>query len=336
MKFGSIPVESALGSIAAHTLRLPKSTIKKGTILGRDEIAALHAAGISEITAATAAPGDLLEDEAAARLAAAVAGRHLSGRGAKTGRVNLYSDAAGVALIDRGLVDRLNRLDPALTLATASPYAPVAVGEMVATIKIIPYAAPAAAVEAAEALCRTAKPIAVAPYALRRVAVVATSAPSLRTSVMDKTRRVLDERLAPTGAAVTDEIRVPHETGAVTDAIGRMVGGAEMLVLFGASAVTDGGDVIPAAIRAAGGEVLQVGIPVDPGNLLVLGHIGAMPVIGAPGCARSPRENGFDWVLQRLLAKVPVTASDLTGLGVGGLLKEIASRKEPRERADVD
>lgn len=335
MKFGPVALDDALGSIAAHTLRLAKRTIKKGTVLGPEEIAAIAAAGIAEVTVAQAEPGDLLEDEAADRLARAVAGDHLSGRGAKTGRVNLYADRAGITVIDRDLVDRLNRLDPALTLATVAPFTPVAAGEMVATIKIIPYAAPHAAVASAEALCRTTKPIRLAPYLRRRVAMIATAAPALRGSVMDKTRRVLEERLAPMSASLVDEIRVPHDAAAVTAALGRLPK-ADLIVLFGASAVTDAADVIPAGIVGAGGTVLQVGIPVDPGNLLVLGELNGKPVIGAPGCARSPRENGFDWVLQRLMAGLPVSRDDLTGLGVGGLLKEISSRKEPREHADSE
>jgi molybdenum cofactor cytidylyltransferase len=109
--------------------------------------------------------------------------------------------------------------------------------------------------------------------------------------------------------------------------------GADLLIVFGASAVVDEGDVIPAAIERAGGRVVRFGMPVDPGNLLVLGEIGDVPVIGAPGCARSPSENGFDWVLSRLLAGIDVTSEDISGLGVGGLLMEIVSRPQPREDA---
>ena len=71
-------------------------------------------------------------------------------------------------------------------------------------------------------------------------------------------------------------------------------------------------------------------MPVDPGNLLLLGELGGRPVLGAPGCARSPKENGFDWVLHRLLAGIPVTAADIRRMGTGGLLMEIVSRPQPR------
>ena len=107
-------------------------------------------------------------------------------------------------------------------------------------------------------------------------------------------------------------------------------------MVFGASAMVDADDVVPAGIREAGGTIRHLGMPVDPGNLLILGEIGGKPVIGAPGCARSPKENGFDWVLNRLLAGLDVTPDDITGLGVGGLLMEIVSRPQPREGGESE
>jgi molybdenum cofactor cytidylyltransferase len=84
------------------------------------------------------------------------------------------------------------------------------------------------------------------------------------------------------------------------------------------------------AIEAAGGEIEHFGMPVDPGNLILIGRLRDQAVIGAPGCARSPKENGFDWVLMRLLAGLPVSRADITGMGVGGLLMEIVTRPQPR------
>ena len=106
--------------------------------------------------------------------------------------------------------------------------------------------------------------------------------------------------------------------------------GAEMVVVFGASAIADTRDVIPAAVESIGGHIEHFGMPVDPGNLLLVAEANGRPVLGAPGCARSPKENGFDWVLTRLLAGLPIRRSDITGLGVGGLLMEIVTRPQPR------
>jgi molybdenum cofactor cytidylyltransferase len=129
-----------------------------------------------------------------------------------------------------------------------------------------------------------------------------------------------------------ETITVAHETGAVAIAIAELRGqGCDPIIVFAASAIVDRNDVIPAALVQAGGEVVHLGMPVDPGNLLMLGRLGAGDVFGAPSCAGSPTLNGFDWVLERRLAGLPVGRSEIQAMGVGGLLKEIATRPQPRE-----
>jgi len=331
MKFGPVPLAEAEGAIVAHSVRLASGLIRKGTRLTRADIAKLREAGATEVVAARLGPGDLDEDTAARRVAEHLAGPHLRVDTAATGRCNLYAEAAGLFRADRAAVDALNRLDPGLTVATLPDLAPVEAGRMVATVKIIPFAIPARAVEAAAA---GAGALSIAPWQPLRVGLAATVLPGLKPSVMDKTRRALEERLRPAGARLVDELRVEHAPEALAEAFRRLRGaGAELVIAFGASAVSDEGDVIPAAVRAAGGRVIHLGMPVDPGNLLLLGELDGAPVIGAPGCARSPAENGFDWVLHRLLAGIPVRPEDITAMGVGGLLMEIVSRPQPREPA---
>jgi molybdenum cofactor cytidylyltransferase len=182
-------------------------------------------------------------------------------------------------------------------------------------------------------VARAATPlIRVAPYRIRKVGVVSTVLPGLSPKVMDKTLKVTEERLAPAGAAIMAERRVAHEQSALAKAIDEVLKqGAELVIVFGASAIADRRDVIPAAVEAIGGRIEHFGMPVDPGNLLLIGDARGRPVLGAPGCARSPKENGFDWVLMRLLAGLEVPREAITGLGVGGLLMEIVTRPQPRD-----
>ena len=233
--------------------------------------------------------------------------------------------------IDVAAVDAVNAIDEAITVATLPAMKAVVAGEMVATIKIIPYAVPETLVAQALAMIGDVTPIAVAAYVPQPVAVISTLLSGLKPSVVDKTLRVMAERLAPTGATVLGDVRIPHEIEPLARAISAAAEGpAGMVVVFGASAITDRRDVIPQALLAAGGEIGHLGMPVDPGNLLLTGRISGKPFLGAPGCARSPKENGFDWVLQRFLAGLPVSARDIQGMGVGGLLMEIVSRPQPR------
>jgi molybdenum cofactor cytidylyltransferase len=130
------------------------------------------------------------------------------------------------------------------------------------------------------------------------------------------------------------EDRVAHRADAVAAALAAMAAdGLDLLLALGASAIMDRRDVIPAAVERAGGTVDRLGMPVDPGNLLLLGRVAGATVIGVPGCARSLRRSGFDWVLERVCAGLPVGGADLAGLGVGGLLDEIATRPAPRDGA---
>jgi molybdenum cofactor cytidylyltransferase len=330
MKFGPVSPGEALGATAVHTIRQGTLVLKKGTLVGPAEVAALEAAGIKDIVVARLEPGDVSEDRAAAEIAKAVAGSGVHVDRAFTGRANLFAEHAGVLVVEKELIDRLNRVDEAITFATLPAFKPVVEGEMIATVKIIPFAVDEAALKAALAVA--SRPfIRVAPYKIKKVGVVSTLLPGLVPKVVEKTLRVTQERLAPAGATIIAERRVPHEQGALAKAIDEVLkAGAELVVVFGASAIADRRDVIPAAVEAVGGRIEHFGMPVDPGNLMLIGQAGGQPILGAPGCARSPKENGFDWVLMRLLAGLPVSREDVTGLGVGGLLMEIVTRPQPR------
>jgi len=332
MKFGAVPVAQALGATAVHSIRQAELTLKKGTKIGPKEVAALLAAGVKEIVVARLEPGDVSEDQAAAEIAAAVHGEGVRADRAFTGRCNLFAESAGVLVVAREAIDRLNRVDEAVTLATLPAFKPVVEGEMIATVKIIPFAVAAAARDKAVAEAARTKPvIRVAPYTIKKVGIVSTLLPGLAPKVVDKTLKITAARIAPAGATIVAEKRVPHEQAALAGAIAEVrKSGAELIIVFGASAIADRRDVIPAAIEAVGGEIEHFGMPVDPGNLMLIGRLGGQAVVGAPGCARSPKENGFDWVLMRMLAGLPVSRADITGMGVGGLLMEIVTRPQPR------
>ena len=337
MKFGPVAPKDALGGTAVHTLRQGSLVLKKGTVIGDAEVAALESAGVSAIVVVRLEPGDVSEDAAAAEIARAVAGEGTRTDRAFTGRCNLFAEQAGVLVVDQEGIDRLNRVDEAITLATLHAYKPVVAGEMIATVKIIPFAVAATHRDAALATTQGKPLIRLAPYKLRKIGVISTKLPGLAEKIIDKTIKVTRERLAPAGAEIVAERRVPHDEGELAKALDAVLKeGAELVVVFGASAIADRRDVIPAAIEAVGGRIEHFGMPVDPGNLMLIGTAQGQPVIGAPGCARSPKENGFDWVLMRLLAGLPVSRADLTGMGVGGLLMEIVTRPQPREEPPKD
>jgi molybdenum cofactor cytidylyltransferase len=335
MRFGEVPIGEAAGAILAHSLRLGAAVLKKGRVLSAADVEAMAAAGLDHVVAARLDPGDIREDAAADRVAAAIAGSGIAPAAAFTGRANLFAEAMGLLVFDRDRLDRLNLVDEAVTLGTLPPFAVVEPRQMVATVKIIPFAVPEAAVAAAAAFATEGEPLLrVAAFQPRRIALIQTRLPGLKESILDKTRQVTETRLAALGCGLAAEQRCAHEAADLAPHIAAAVAsGADIVLVHGASVIVDRRDVIPAAIVAAGGEIEHFGMPVDPGNMLLLGRLDGKPVLGLPGCARSPKENGFDWVLERLVAGVKVGPREIMRMGAGGLLAEIPSRPLPRAAA---
>ena len=331
MRFGPVALDDAEGAILAHAVTAGDRTWRKAARLARQDVVAMKAAGLLHVIAAVLDPDDLTEDDAAALVAAALAAPGLDIRPAATGRVNIHAAVAGVIRANRSVVDDINSVDPAITLATLPDFSTVKAGQMLATVKIIPFAVSGVLVQQAAEIAEAKPALSLHRFRPLRVGLVQTTLPSLKTSVLDKTARLTAQRLALSGSLVTGEVRLAHELATLAAALAGMTEQNDLVIVFGASAVADPQDVIPGAIAAAGGKVLRVGMPVDPGNLLVLGEIAGKTVIGAPGCARSPKLNGFDWVLDRVLAGLSLDDKDIARMGVGGLLLEIETRPQPRE-----
>lgn len=333
MRFGPVPVAEAEGAVLAHSLMLAGRKLPKGRVLGAGDVAALAAAGVGRVTVARLDPGDIGEDAAAARLAAALvpapdaAGLRLTSPHA--GRVNLNATLPGIVEIDAARIHALNRIDPALTFATLAPFARVSAGTLVGTVKVITYAVAGAVLEAACAVAGDA--VRVRPVLHRSAGLILTVAEDgeVGGKLARKGKEAVAGRLGALGMELVEVVTVPHETAAIAEALKGLQGG--MALILTAAATSDLHDTAPEAVREAGGRVARFGMPVDPGNLLFHGTHRDRPVIGLPGCARSPALNGADWVLERLACGIEVTDDDIAAMGVGGLLKEIPIRPAPRE-----
>lgn len=325
MTFGAVPVDAALGAILAHSLRLPGMRLRKGLVLGESHIAALRAAGHALVTVARLEPGDLHEDAAAHALAAALVdgAPHIRPAAPFTGRVNLIAERAGVVTIDAARIDAANAVEPMITVATVPPCRQVQPGAMAATVKIISYGVAETAVRQAAEVARGAVSLAVPVHATASLIVteIAGGRGDKGTGAIAARLRALDMDLVETLACAHDEAALARALAAAR---------GEIVLIITASATTDARDTAPEALRRAGGRIERVGMPVDPGNLLFLGALEDKPVIGLPGSARSPVLHGADWVLSRVACGLKVSSADIAAMGVGGLLKEIPSRPQPR------
>ena len=330
MKFGPVSPSDAVGAILAHSLELNGARVRKGVSLTQEHAQQMALSGLESVTVARLDETDLHEDVAALALARSLvqekSGLTLSE--AFTGRVNVQAAGPGVVLIDEEKLHAANEVNPMITIATVPPFQQMTERGMVATVKIISYGVPSDDVETTCELVRGA--IRLAMPVLKTATLIVTEIPG---GAGEKGVHAIEGRLRLLGMTLTEVVSVPHATAPLGDALANA--SSDLTLILTASATSDEMDVAPQSVRNAGGRVDRFGMPVDPGNLLFIGDLNGRPVIGLPGCARSPALNGADWVLSRVACGVPVTHRDIARMGVGGLLKEIPTRPMPRQGRQV-
>lgn len=338
MKFGPVPLDQAVGKILAHNVAGPdgKRLFRKGRALSYEDVEHLRAIGRTNVYVAELAADDVDEDAAARRVARAVLGENLKISGPASGRANLLSTMLGVLRVDVARLAQINQCE-GITLATLATHLAVRPRQMVGTVKIIPFAVPEATVRAAEAVGAQGGPLLrVEALPAQPVSLILSGSLSIREKLLDEFAP-LTERLTALGAQLASVHFIPLEDQAgeaalADELMARRAAGARLVILAGETAIMDRDDIVPRAVERAGGRVECVGAPVDPGNLLMLGYLDDVPVLGAPGCARSRKVNVVDWVLPRLLVGERLTRADIFALGHGGLLEDAPERPMPRTK----
>lgn len=333
MKFAQYDSSEAEGVILAHTLRLTDVTLKKGTRLTAQQRELLQEAGVESVMGVRLEPNDVDEDSAAEAIARELAGEQLLVGKPIAGRCNLYAKEHGLAQIDKARIDAINLADGAVAIATLPELSEAHAEQAVATIKIIPFAVPQALVDTCVENARGAEPaIEVKPFRHHNAALILTKTSAIKESTLESTYEVTQGRMRALDSHVAFYQCCDHEIEQVSALVRQALDqGCNPIMICGAGITVDTGDVIPSAIAACGGEIVQFGMPVEPGNMLLLARLGKTTVINLPGCSRSPKLNGLDWVLQRMLAGIEVKPQDIMAMGVGGLIKDIA-HSERRHR----
>lgn len=338
MKFGPLPLAQAEGKLLGHNVAAPdgRRALRKGKPLTAEDMAVLRSLGRTSVYVAELEPSDVGEDAAARRVAEAVLAGGESGlrlSGPASGRVNLLAQSLGVVRVNVPAVHALNA-HLGITLATAIPHSVAQPRQIVGTIKIIPFAVPEASVQAIEALAQAAPLLHLTPLLPKKVSLIFSGAEVLHAR-LTQDFAPLRERVEALGSNIISTECVPLEDEPSEQALALALercqqAGAQLIVLAGETAIMDVHDIAPRAIDRVGGQVAAFGVPVDPGNLLLLAYWGTLPILGAPGCARSRKANIVDWVLPRLLAGDALTQADLLTLGPGGLLEDAPERPMPR------
>jgi molybdopterin biosynthesis enzyme len=357
MKFEPVPLSKAKGKILGHNIAGANGQrlLRKGKPLTDDDLEKLYELGRSSVYVAELEPDDVDENRAARRVAESICGPGLHISGGASGRANLLSDKKGILRID---VDRLARINEhnGITLATLSTHSPVHARQIVATVKIIPYAVPESAVSRVEAIANPVRKIPISKEAdganesrhVVRVDALPSHSVGMILSGSNSIHQKLvsdfvplRERIERLGSSLTRTDFVALDDEADETALAEMLkqqisAGVKMILIAGETAIMDTHDIVPRAVERAGGIVESVGAPVDPGNLLMLAYVNDVPVVGAPGCARSKKINIVDWLLPRLLVGDRLTRRDIVELGHGGLLQDVRERGMPREIKEDD
>lgn len=342
MKFAPVPLSNAEGKILGHNIAGANGQrlLRKGKPLTEEDLQKLRELGRSSVYVAEMEPDDVDENKAARRVADAVCGAGLHISGVASGRANLLADEQGILRID---VERLTQLNECngITLTTLLTHSPVHARQIVATVKIIPYAVPESVISVAEEISSGSRPIVrVDMLPSKSVGMVLSGSNSLKQKLTSDFAP-LSERIERLGSTVnrTDFVALDDEEDetALAEMLKEHVSSGEKLILIaGETAIMDNHDIVPRAVERAGGTVESVGAPVDPGNLLMLAYLNDVPVVGAPGCARSRKTNIVDWILPRLLVGDRLTRKDIVQLGHGGLLQDVRERGMPRELKEAD
>jgi molybdopterin biosynthesis enzyme len=337
LKLEPVPIDQALGKILVHNITRPngRRALRKGREIDAEDVETLRELGYTNVYAADLAPDDIDENSAARRVATAVTGDGLRLSRLSTGRLNILATGLGLLRLDPERLRQLNSI-PGITLATLANNAVVSDGKTAATVKIIPYAVPERSVAQAEEIA-VGGLLSVDPLPARKVGVILSGSPFSKDRVVDGFTPALKNRLEALGATLDSQAFVPLEDDRGEVALAREIqaqieAGLEMIILAGETAIMDRYDITPRAVERAGGEVACFGAPVDPGNLLMLGYMGDVPILGAPGCVRSPKANIIDLVLPRLLVGDRIGQADIVALGHGGLLEDVPERPMPRSR----
>jgi molybdenum cofactor cytidylyltransferase len=319
----TLPPEQAVGHILRHNLAAADGhkALAKGHRIDAEDVPRLIALGLDEVRVAVLEPGDVHEDEAARRLAAAVCGPGVIARPPAASRVNLLAEADGVVHVEVAALQRINEID-GLTVATLPSHALVRARKRVATIKIIPFAVKEADLARAEAIGQASERlVSLSPLRRLDVGVILVGSSAARERIERGVYPAIEARVAGLGSTVLSTHYIDAEEHAVAAAITELrAAGAELLIIAGETSIMDRDDVTPQGIRLAGARIEHYGAPVEPGNLLLLAYLDSLPVLGAPGCVRSRDTNIVDLLLPRLLAGQRVTRRDIVELGHGGLL----------------
>lgn len=324
MMMKAIPVAEAVGMVLGHdvTMIVPGQhkgpAFKRGHIIREDEISRFLDIGKEHVYVIDLSMGFVHEDEAAERIARAAAGPGIRLTKPSEGRVNMIAEYNGLLKVKPDALAQLNGIGQTVFATLHNNYR-VKTNQAVSGTRVIPLVVKEQEVLEAENLCRKAFPlIEIKQFRSWKVGMVTTGSEVYSGRVKDAFGPVVEKKFEELGSTIIRQDFVSDDVDMTVCSIKSLIQeGAEMIVVTGGMSV-DPDDRTPAAIKAAGGDVITYGAPTFPGAMFMLAYIGDIPVAGLPGCVMYHKASIFDLVIPRLLAGETITRKDIEKMGHGG------------------
>jgi len=321
-----VRTQEAIGLVLAHDLtrivpgEFKGAAFRKGHVVREEDIEALLAIGKEHIYVLDIEAGELHENDAAIRMAAALAATALLRTEPHEGKVTLKAPWRGVLAIDEAALNRINAIGE-LVVVTKRSGALLESGASLAGLRAIPLVIEEINVETCEHIARVAYPVIdVKPLRSARVGVVTTGSEVAKGRIQDRFGPIIERKLAALDSSVAAQRIVGDETGAIAEAIRNfLTEGVDMVLVTGGMSV-DPDDRTPGAIREVATEIVSYGMPVLPGSMTMLAYADDVPIFGLPACVIYDDVTVFDLLLPRVLAGERLSRDDIARLGHGGWL----------------
>ncbi len=334
MIFKTVQIQKCIGYILPENIFVinngKKIKLSKGIKINQKIKNILIANGFKKISGFLLSENDLDENKASDLIAKTICKNkfnNLDYKNLNTGRSNIYSTKSGLFIYKTNNLIKLNN-NSKIAISAIRPFSKVEQNQELITAKVIPYGINKKLLQKNNQ--RLKDTFKVVPFQNKKIVLIQTFNKKINEKLIIKSRKVTQKRLELCGIKKIKEIVIPHELNILCDKIKVCINqNIDVILIIGPHAITHIKDIIPSAISISGAKIIRFGIPVEPGNLLLLSKFKSsfkssnkdIFIIGMPSCAKSPKENGFDWVLWRILCNIDFKNSNLDELSIGGLIK---------------
>lgn len=321
-----ISLDEAVGTVLAHDIteirpgQFKGPAFKNGHIVQKGDLEHLKRLGKEHLYVLHMGPDELHEDDAAIRLANALAGPGVVfNEQPAEGKINLKAAHRGLLKVD---VDALTEFNLVANVTCASRHnnSVVQKGETLAGTRAIPLIIDRSDVEQAVGVAKNAGSIfSVKKFIRPDTGLVITGNEVYSGRIDDRFAPILSKKLRFFGCNVRQPLFMPDNPDEIRKAIEKFLAEGVGLILVAGGMSVDPDDVSRMAIADAGAQDLVYGSPVLPGAMFLYAHFGDVPVMGLPACVLYYRATVFDIMLPRVLAGERITRKDLAETAHGGL-----------------